>query len=394
MKLKGFSRFACLFYVFFVSTASVGADPATVIEADGGYIDSHFAICPDGKSIAYLNVFTDRKADLVIGAISPKGFKEENRVNIAGHTIMPAGMTFAPDGKHVLITWVTSPADSDKDFSGAVFNLSGKLIQKIGPFRDYRFRVEGKKTTLITYSERPARGSISITVTVYGYPQIRVLAQHRLTTDQTRRLKNPNMEVLYFRDDYLKAVGRIAGRYDPEADIRLPDREAVYDLTQGKVVSETPIKEAVEWERTRRFRENHPPFEPHLYFAGAAEDMKLMLMRTDDVRVEIPLPVELARYRPESLMQRVIDRDSVLLGLTVDPQNPVILKQRRSEPEQMHLYYVNYSGKPRVKRISSLDSEDHNVQWRFGQGFLAVMRLHKRWGLGAKTIQIHRVQLP
>lgn len=377
-----------------VVVCAAESDPAATAKVKKGYIDNNFAISSDGKNVAYLHVLSDKRANLVIGRLSSKGFVKSAGENIAGHTVMPASMEFAPDGKHVFVKWKEASSGSDVDFSGGIFSLSGKLKKKLGPFEDARFRKEGASYSLVTYRQTSGRGMVSHQITVYSYPQLIIKGTHRMVTDQARRLKNPNMEILYFRDSYLKAVGKIAGKYDRKNDIRLPDKEALYDIVKKKVISEKPIKKAVAWEKVRLFRQNNPPFEPIFYLEVAADGRKLNLMRKDNVQVPITLETKLERYRRESLNQQIIGKEKALVGLTVDPQNPIILKQRKSEPEKLHLFFVQDWKNPSTKNVLKLDSDKHVIKWKYGKGFVAVMKLHRRWQLGSKKIKFYQLKLP
>lgn len=398
MEVRGFLKFSALFFVLLLSSLQAeakvkGYGAWQTVHVKNGYIDSHFAISADGKRIAYLHVLTNRKATLVLAKLTSKGLTNKKRVNIAKHTIMPETMTFVGGGKHLLVTWRANPAKPEGDFAGAFFGLSGKMEKKIGPFGDIRFRKKGSSFSVVTYKQNSRRGSVSHEVKVFAYPSFGLKAQHRLVTDQAQRLKKANMEVIYFKDDYLKAVGKIAGRYDRKKDIRLPDKEAVYDLAKKKVISERPIKDAIEWEKLRRFRQKHSAFEAVFYFSGTEKNLKLQLMRKDNGHVNIPLGVNLVRYRQGSLDQKLIHGGKALIGLTVDPQNPIILKQKRSEPEKFHLFLVKGWRSPQVKRVLSLDSKNQVLRWEYGKGVFSVMRLHRRWRLGSKVLELHKKQL-
>ena len=368
--------------------------PATQVKVKRGYIDSHFGVSGDGEHLAYIHVLSDKKAFLTISRLTKRGLKRKARVNIASHTLMPESLRFTPDDRHVLITWPAKVSDPEGDKVAGVFGLNGKLKKKLGSFADIRFRKEGSGWKIITYDRVSRRSVISHQVTVHAFPSLKVSAKHKLVTDRSLRLRKPTMELVYFKDDYLKAVGKIAGKYDKKRDIRLPDKEAIYDLTKKKVISERPIKDAIGWEKNRRFRQKHSAFEPVFVLEGSGKATKLVLVRKNNLRREIPLGVTLVRFKDGSLKQSFLGTDTALISLTVDPQNPIVLKQRRSEPEIFHLYRVSTKSEPMAKPLLKLDSENLSLRWRYGKGWLAVMPLHKNWGLGAPSLQVYPVQSP
>ena len=399
MEVRGFLKFSALFFALCMAALPAEVEAKSKrsqihVKVKKGYIDSHFAVSQDGKHVAYLHVLTNKKAYLVISRIKTRGVKQRSRVNIAKHTIMPETLKFVGKGRHLFLTWRANPAKPEGELAGALLDLNGAVKKKIGPFEDVRFRKEAGSISVITYRQVAGRGMVSHRVKVHSFPSLKVKAQHRLVTDQARRLKKANMEIIYFKDDYLKAVGKIAGRYDRKKDIRLPDKEAIYDLVKKKVISERPIKDAIGWEKVRRFRQKHSAFDPVFHFGGTEENLKLQLMRKDNVKVNIPMGMNLVRFRQDSLDQRFLSRGKALVALTIDPQNPIILKQKRSEPERFHLFLIKDWKAPKVKQVLKLDSDNQALQWQYGKGAFAVMRLHRRWRLGSKSLEIHKMRLP
>jgi hypothetical protein len=78
----------------------------------------------------------------------------------------------------------------------------------------------------------------------------------------------------------------------------------------------------------------------------------------------------------------------------VDPQNPITLKQRKSEPEVFHLYFFTFKAANRPRPVVQLPSAKQVLYWRYGPGYIAVMRLHKNWTLGREQLEIFKVAPP
>jgi hypothetical protein len=376
------------------SVARATAKPAARVKVKRGYLDAHFAVGPKGKYLVYLHVLSNKKAFLTVGRLRSKKIKKIARRNIAQHTLMPEKMRFTPDGKHVLLVWRADPAKPDGPLTGALFDKNARLKSKVGPFEDLRFRKQGSAWKVITYRRVSARSVVSHRVTVYSYPQLRAEKRYKLVTNRALQVSKPKMELVYFKDDYLRVVAKIAGRYDKAKDIRLPDKEAVYDMTQRKVIAERPIKDAIGWEKLRRFRQKHAAFDPVFVLQGSGENTKLVLVRKNGARFELGLGTRLDRFQEKSLKQQFLSKNKAVLSLSIDPQNPLALKKKRSEPEVFHLYYVKATPSLQAKPVLELPSKKLDLRWRYGKRVLAVMPLHENWGLGGPELRVYRIALP
>ena len=176
--------------------------------------------------------------------------------------------------------------------------------------------------------------------------------------------------------------------------MRLPDREATYDMVARKIVKQRDIQEAVKWERDKRFRQKYNAFEPVVVMAGTPKRPKLELVRKNNARTALTLNVQLARFYKDSLKQQFLPGGRALVSLTVDPQNPITLKQRKSEPEVFHLYYFTLKNANPPRPVTRLGSAKQVLFWRYGPGYLAVMRLHENWTLGSNQLEIFKVAPP
>lgn len=368
-----------------------GPPKPDTVSKSAGYIDSHFALSPDGTHLACVHVLRQGSANLEIYTVSDKGARRRASVPIGKITMLPLRLRFSPDGNHVLMFWRANAAALSGPLAGAVYGLNGQRVASIPAFDDYRLRKDGGKWQLITYLPVNVRWQIDHQVTIYAFPQMRKLEHHRLITDKSYRVAKPKMELVYFMDNYLKAVAKVAGHYDRAKDVRLPDKEAIYDLKAKKVISQQEIKEAVRWEQNKRFRQKYNAFDPVVVLDGAPGRGKLELVRTDNNRVALTPSISLDRFRFDSLRQQLIGRDKIVMSLTVDPQNPITLKQRKSEPEVFHLFMFSLKGRTRLEKVFSLDSEKKVLFWSYAKNTLAVMRLHKNWTLGAGRIYIYRL---
>lgn len=369
--------------------------PVATASVKAGYIDSHFAVSPNGKYLAYVHVLNNRSVHLMVMALSPSGMKRRARIPIHTYTVMPLRLHFTRDSSKILMFWRAKANAIEGPLKGVVLSLGGQRLAGIPSFQDFRLRKSGGKWRAITYNRQQLRWALAHLVTVYSFPQMRRTAQYRLVTDKTNRVTKPiKMELVYFIDDYLRALAKVPGRYDKKKDIRLPDREAVYDLKTRKIVRQRDIREAVRWERIKIFRQKHNAFDPIVVLKGAAKRAKLQLVRVNNKRATLTLGVQLARFRPDSLKQQFLPGQKALISMTIDPQNPITLKQRKSEPEVFHLFYFPMKTPSRPKAMTHLKSDKQVIFWHYGKSFLAVMRLHKNWTLGRNRLDVYKVNPP
>jgi hypothetical protein len=388
--------FFCFSAVLLVAgPATARKRPVATVKVKAGYIDSHFAVSPNGKYLAYVHVLNNRSVHLMVMALSPTGMKRRARVPIHNYTVMPLRLHFTKDSTKILMFWRANANAIEGPVKGVVLSLGGQRLAGIPSFQDFRVRKSGGKWLAIIYNRKRLRWNLAHMITVYSFPQMRRTAQYRLVTDKTNRVSKPiKMELVYFIDDYLRALAKVPGRYDKKRDIRLPDREAVYDLKTKKIVRQRDIREAVKWERNKIFRQKHNAFDPIVVLKGAAKRAKLQLVRTNNKRATLTLPLQLARFRSDSLRQQFLPGRKALISLTVDPQNPITLKQRKSEPEVFHLFYFPMKNPSRPKSMTRLKSDKQVIFWHYGKSYLAVMRLHKNWTLGRYRLDVFKVNPP
>jgi hypothetical protein len=213
-------------------------------------------------------VVGNKSAKLNVMTLSARGVKRKSSFAIHPYTVMPLELRFTSDSKYILMFWRAKPTALTGDRAGAVFSLTGQKLGAIPPFIDFRLRKKGAKWQAIIYRRQNTRWNIAHLAWVFTFPQMKRIAQHRLVTDKNWRVANPKMDLVYFTDDYLKAITKVPGKYDKKKDIRLPDREATYDMVARRVIKQRDIQEAVKWERDKRFRQKYSAFEPVVVMGG------------------------------------------------------------------------------------------------------------------------------
>ena len=81
------------------------------------------------------------------------------------------------------------------------------------------------------------------------------------------------------------------------------------------------------------------------------------------------------------------DGKTLLYGLTVDPQWPTLFGQKRNASELFHLYKMNLTSRS-SQLLGHIPSKGQVIKWQRGGGRLAVMRLHRFWGLGHRQLEV------
>ncbi|MCD6497931.1 MAG: hypothetical protein J7M25_06435 [Deltaproteobacteria bacterium] len=372
--------------VVLISGVAEAAAPQRASVAVGtGYIDAHFAVAHDGKRLAYVHVGDDGKARLLLASLSGHRVRVTSKTDLTKWTMMPSALDFSPDDRFVIVSWKDDPAAKVSRAEYVAFNRKGAFVKRLPSGLDFRFHRDKAGWRVVIY-DRQARGrKVTHRVTVLSYPGFAAKGQYRLATDDANRVTSPKMKFIYFISDYLQAVGKIEGRYDKARDIRLPDQMAFYDMAARKVVRERPIKDAIAWEKSRLFRKKHSAMDPVFLLDGGV----LSVVMPDNRKLTITSPLQLKRFRPDSLYDETDGSRKALISLTVDPQNPVALRQHRSDSEMFHLLAVRFGSRLSAREVLRLRSEHMVLRWRHGRGVVVVMRLHKNWGLGAAGLWVY-----
>ncbi len=353
-----------------------GAHKRGRIRVRRGYIDAHFAVSPDGKRVAFVHVISDADVRLSVAAI--QGGRIIKKIPIARYTTMPASLRWTSDGRFVVLSWSLGKAKN-----WALIDWRAGTVKTFPNVRDLRCRP--RKSRCVVYTQGRRRGITVHSVTVLNYPGLRKKSLYRVVTDERGRLTNPVMDLLYFRNDYLDVVGKIRGRYDKARDIRLPDREAIYDVATRKVVRERPIKDAIGWEKMRLFRKKHSALDPLLIVDDQGGKPQMVLVTPTNERRLVSVPEPMERFRASSLVQMFLGA-SPYFSLIVDPQNPLALKRRQSDKEVFYLFQV-HNGRARI--LVQIPSEGRYQAWSVGRGMVGLMALHKNWGLGATGLDFY-----
>ena len=78
------------------------------IKVKSGYIDAHFAVSPNGRSLAYVHVGEGKKPTWLNVVNLAANQRRLARVNITQTTVAPVRLLFSPDSKRVVMVYETA----------------------------------------------------------------------------------------------------------------------------------------------------------------------------------------------------------------------------------------------------------------------------------------------
>jgi hypothetical protein len=362
------------------------------IKVKSGYIDAHFAVSPNGRYLGYVHVGeADSPTHLIIMSIRGRRPQRLAKVDITKKTVAPVKLAFTPDSKRLMVMVEMSQITLKPPKRAWFFERNGRLAGKIDGFSHLAFRKGGKSTQIVAYLKKSAGQRVTHQVTLYNAQNLRRKKTARLISDRAGKVKKPSMEIAYWMPDFTAVVVKVAGKYDRKRDIRLPDREKLYDPFAKKFTRDVEIANLAEWTKLRKIRAKAEGIETLLRLTGSQKKFIFEMITPDHRRVKLAdTQPPLKQFQFESLVQQETYAPTVPFSLTVDPQWPTLFGDKRNVPEVFHLFVLDPTTK-RIKTLGSIPSPKQVLGWHLGGRRLAVMRLHRYWRLGHRELEIYKV---
>ncbi|MBN2724708.1 MAG: hypothetical protein JXR95_11615 [Deltaproteobacteria bacterium] len=355
-----------------------------------GYIDSHFAVSPAGTHLAYIAVSSNGKAAL---KIHPLAGGKTVSVDITKFTNEPMEIRFSSDSR---LLFVSRIAKSSKDW--AVFTTAGIEKGQIKGSDDTVSSSFGGKPTITAYSLRKSTSSQVHTVDIYDVDKMKKpVKTFKISADVRGRMKKPElMDIAYFSPDYMKVYVKIIGKYDKKSDSKLPDVNGIFDvetskLTRGKSISNNSL-----WDKDSITFSKYQGLTHILNLTGVPKTSGTSGSFKYGLGIRNWKPVKpsykLGRYEFSTLKaQRTHSlKGDLIYSMFIDPQNPIVLKQMKSEERFIHFFTLNIKSGD-SKRIGAVKAKDGLIRWSLGGKYVAVMRLHKNWIIGNTSLEIYRI---
>ncbi|MFH2005189.1 MAG: hypothetical protein ABI333_01250 [bacterium] len=364
---------------------------ASQISVKTGYIDAHFAVSPNGRTLAYLHVGEGKSPTFLNFVALGGGTRGIARVNITKVTVAPVQLYFTPDSKRLVLVSELQARAHNPPRQAAFYELTGRAAGKVTNFHELVYRKVKTGWQIVTYL-RDARGqSVFHAVTQYDAKTLRRGKFARLVSKVSGEVAQPKMNIAYWTPDFTRVVVRVAGAYDRKRDVRLPDREKIYDPFTRKFASDREIEDLREWDSIQKIREKHQVQRHLLRIDGTQKAFTWEMIDVQNRRVALSdTTPPLKRFNFNSFNQRATYGKTVLFSFTVDPQWPTLFGQRRNVPEVFHLFRLDVTSKQSTL-LGTIPSPQRLLAWRLGGTKLVIMRMHKYWGLGEKVIEIYNV---
>ncbi len=362
------------------------------IKVKSGYIDAHFAVSSNGRTLAYVHVGEGKKAsylNLYSLAGTPKRIA---RVNITKTTVAPVRLLFSPDSGRLVLVYETAGRALAPPRHAVVYDLTGKAVGRIKNFHRLAFKRIKGGWQMVAYL-RVIRGQqVTHTVTLYHATTYRRGKVARLRSKRSGEVKKPKMTIAYWTPDYTQAVTKVQGEYNRAADARDPDREKVYDVFTRKFVSDRKIDQLAEWAKIKKIRAANESMINLLRIKGSQKHPVWEMLDKRNTRVKLPStspPLKWFSF-PTFTQQPTWSDKKVLFSFTVDPQWPTIFGQKRNVAEVFHLFSLNVTSR-QSKLLGTIACPKQVLGWRVGGSRLVVVRLHRYWKLGHRSIEIYRI---
>lgn len=362
------------------------------IKVGSGYIDAHFAVSPNGRTLAYVHVGEGKKATY-LNLFSLVGApRRVARVNITKTTVAPVRLLFAPDSKRLVLVYETAGRAINPPRHAVVYDLTGKSVGRIKNFHRLSFKRIKGGWQMVAYLRTIRGQQVTHMVTLYSGVTYRRGKVARLRSKRSGEVTKPKMTIAYWTPDYTRAVTKVQGKYNRAADARDPDREKIYDVFTRKFVSDRKIDQLAEWAKIKKIRAANESQINLLRITGSQKNPNWELLDKRNTRVKLPStspPLKWFSFPTFTQLPTWSDK-KVLFSFTVDPQWPTLFGQKRNVDEVFHLFELNVSSR-RTRLLGTIPSPKQVLAWRVGGRRLVVMRLHRYWKLGHRSIEIYRV---
>ncbi len=361
------------------------------VKFQAGYIDNQFAVSPDGKLLAYVTVRQNGNSTLILRDLESKN---EKTADLTKFTDDPVLVFFLPDNNGLVVA-----AQPDSKINYSVFDLDAREITQIRNQDHFFWRTVDNKVQPITYRVDRQATSITHTISLYEAGNLRKVARTlTLRTDAANRFtfKGENLELISFAGDFTRATVKIIGGYNKATDSKFPDVQGEYDLESQNVVKGENISNNALWDRDAAWFARNWHHRTPIRLSGvpvvAGIDGTFQIGKGILSWQDIQVKFQLGRFDFDSFHQHPVQMDpkNTLFAMSVHPQNPVTLQQKRSEKRAWHFFSLNTETAVAVA-LGQVPVENTVISWNAGGKTLAVMRLSPNWKIGADTLEIYRL---
>jgi hypothetical protein len=360
-----------------------GVTKLATIKPDKGFIDDAFTFDGSGGRIAFVR--TDASAYAEVEVIQAADQTSVTRFDLSAATTAPVFIAFVGDGSRLFV--VGRPAESDQS-TGYLVDFNGKVVRKWGPGTDVALSEVDGDAAVAVYVAKPNKTGITHEVQVFSLETGKSLGKKRsFAADADGFVKSIDMTIQYWKNGYTQLIGKKKGAYDKLKDQRMNDGEGVYDVVSGSLLRNTPIVDVIPYTKLSTLRAAHPN---QTTFLHVTEDLKgVELITADDKRVTLELAEQFYMYDPNTLQAELLRDGKFAFTLTIDPQNPDAVNNKRNDPELVDLYLFDPSAGAKATRVARLPKDGRRHGFHLSGQTWAVLRKHKGFGRGGGELELY-----
>jgi len=336
--------------------AARGEEAVWRVETAKGWFDDALALDDAGGRLALVVNDGEGGLDLEVRDVEHQGAVV---ARAALGDVVPAGLVFTRVGPMVLVR-------RDDTALAVLYDAAGRRVRTYGPANEIAHAVRGGRELVAVVTRRGATHEVVLHDVARGKVLVKRVVGDADFTPRT------------WRNGWTAVGGRRAGRYDPKLDRRTNDTEAVWDVVEGRFVSEGAT-DLVTQARVLRERERRPGAGAFVFVDGG----RLWAVTEDDRLAPVELP--LSTYEVESLRQQARG-DEITFSLRVDPLNPEAIARQKRDPEAFEVF--RWSGGT-VTRVLRLVGDGREVVWHAAGGRIAVLRKHRAFGRGGPEVAVY-----
>jgi hypothetical protein len=394
--LKRILFFATITLLTFPSTGFAQQDSQTLksmgkVKFSGGYLDNKFSVSQDGKKLAYISVTTKGISKLHIRPL-PSG--KEKLYDITKITDDPHDLFFAPGGNYVVILLKTGNLKTVH-----FVDLKTGKFSKLTGFTKCTLRKGKTGLEIITLKFNQTKNAQIYLVNIFSIKNLRKpVKKYRLSGDVRGRVEKPEkMDISYFSKDFLKVTVKIVGIYDKKSDSKHPDTHGVYDFTTKKLTKFDAVSNNAKWELEAGLFLKHKGQAYVLQLSGMQTvkgiQGKFRIGNGINKWKNIKPKFKIGRFDFSSLSykKRKANKNSLKFALVIDPQNPVTLLRKKSEPRFLHFFELNPKTLEAVD-LGKVSIKNNYYSWSKGKNVIAVMKLSKNWQVGSFEIELYKIK--
>jgi hypothetical protein len=361
-----------------------GVTKLGTIKPDKGFIDDVFAFDGSGGRLAFVR--TDASAYAEVEVIQIPEQNSLTRFDLSAATTTPTFIAFAGDGSQLFV--VGHPADEEQS-TGYLVDFNGKVLRKWGPATDVALtEVDGAQAVAVLNTKPNKNGGNTYEVQVFTLDKGKSLGKKRtFAADADGFVKSIDMTIQYWKNGYTQLIGKKKGAYDKLKDQRMNDGEAVYDVVDGSLLRNTPIADVIPYTKLMAIRAAH---NNQTTFLHVPDDLKnLELVTADDKRVAVDLAEKFYMYDYTTLQWQLLRDGKFAFTLTVDPQNPDAVNNKRNDPELIDLYTFDPSAGTKATRVARLPKDGRRHSFQLSGTTWVVLRKHKGFGRGGGELELY-----